>query len=197
MEQQNKSKFAAIVQFIKFGIVGVSNTLVNYLVYLLFFSIGVPYLIANALGFIVSVLNAYFWGSRFVFKEDKTKEKRVWWKVLLKTYASYLLGFFINSFLLWIWVDVLNVGQYCGFVGDLINGATGIVGIAPKEFSAETLSGIVGPIINIFVVVPINFVINKFWAYRQKNIPQNAKVPGKTDDITVEEHTETKGSERS
>jgi hypothetical protein len=40
-------------------------------------------------------------------------------------------------------------------------------------------------------------VINKFWAYRQKNIPQNAKVPEKTDDITVEEHTETKEAERS
>ncbi len=183
---EKNSKAAAVIQFIKFGIVGVSNTLVNYLVYLLFFSIGVPYLIANALGFIVSVLNAYFWGSRFVFKEDKTKERRVWWKVLLKTYASYLLGFFINSFLLWVWVDVINVGQYCGFVGDMINAVTGIAGIQPKEFTAGTLSGIIGPIINIFVVVPINFVINKFWAYRQKKLPSDAKVSENNDDITSE-----------
>ena len=186
--EKKSSKAAAVIQFIKFGIVGVSNTLVNYLVYLLFFSIGVPYLIANALGFIVSVLNAYFWGSRFVFKEDKTRQRRVWWKVLLKTYASYLLGFFINSFLLWVWVDAVNVGQYCGFVGDMINAVTGIVGIQPKEFDAATLSGIVGPIINIFVVVPINFVINKFWAYRQKKLPENAKVSGENDDITGEEN---------
>ena len=191
--EEKSSKAAAVIQFIKFGIVGVSNTLVNYLVYLLFFSIGVPYLIANALGFIVSVLNAYFWGSRFVFKEDKTRQRRVWWKVLLKTYASYLLGFFINSFLLWVWVDAMNVGQYCGFVGDMINAVTGIAGIQPKEFTAETLSGIIGPIINIFVVVPINFVINKFWAYRQKKLPEDAKVSDKNDDITSEGRPETRG----
>lgn len=191
--EEKSSKAAAVIQFIKFGIVGVSNTLVNYLVYLLFFSIGVPYLIANALGFIVSVLNAYFWGSRFVFKEDKTRQRRVWWKVLLKTYASYLLGFFINSFLLWVWVDAVNVGQYCGFVGDMINAVTGIAGIQPKEFTAETLSGIIGPIINIFVVVPINFVINKFWAYRQKKLPEDAKVSDKNDDITSEGRPETRG----
>ncbi|MBO6232115.1 MAG: GtrA family protein [Ruminiclostridium sp.] len=197
MKKSENSKRAAIIQFIKFGIVGVSNTLVNYIVYLIFFSIGVPYLIANALGFIISVLNAWFWGSRFVFKEDETKQKRVWWQVLLKTYASYLLGFFINSFLLWVWVDVLNVGQYFGFVGDILNGVTGIVGMQPKEYTAETLSGIVGPIINIFVVVPINFVINKFWAYRQKKIPENAKVRENADDITIEDSSNVSDSERS
>lgn len=197
MKKSENSKRAAIIQFIKFGIVGVSNTLVNYIVYLIFFSIGVPYLIANALGFIISVLNAWFWGSRFVFKEDETKQKRVWWQVLLKTYASYLLGFFINSFLLWVWVDVLNVGQYFGFVGDILNGVTGIVGMQPKEYTVETLSGIVGPIINIFVVVPINFVINKFWAYRQKKIPENAKVRENADDITIEDSSNVSDSERS
>lgn len=197
MKKSENSKRAAIIQFIKFGIVGVSNTLVNYIVYLIFFSIGVPYLIANALGFIISVLNAWFWGSRFVFKEDETKQKRVWWQVLLKTYASYLLGFFINSFLLWVWVDVLNVGQYFGFVGDILNGVTGIVGMQPKEYTAETLSGIIGPIINIFVVVPINFVINKFWAYRQKKIPENAKVRENADDITIEDSSNVSDSERS
>ena len=201
MEKKKNTKRASVIQFIKFGIVGVSNTLVNYIVYLIFFSIGVPYLIANALGFIISVLNAWFWGSRFVFKEDETKQKRVWWQVLLKTYASYLLGFFLNSLLLWVWVDVTNIGQYFGFVGDIINAVTGIVGIQPKEFTAETLSGIMGPIINIFVVVPINFVINKFWAYRQKKIPEkssgNAKVPDKTDDIINDGEAFENDSERS
>ncbi len=180
-------KAASFIQFIKFGLVGVSNTLINYIVYLIFFSLGVPYLIANAIGFIVSVLNAYFWGSRFVFKEDETKEKRVWWKVLLKTYASYLFGFFLNTFLLWVWVDVVQVGQYFVFVGDIFNWFLSIFGGAPKTYDVPTLSGIVGPIINIFVVVPINFVINKFWAYRQKNISPDAKVPEKNDDITDEE----------
>jgi putative flippase GtrA len=176
-------KGSSLIQFIKFGLVGVSNTAVNYIVYLIFVSLGVQYLIANTIGFIVSVLNAYFWGSRFVFKEDETKQKRVWWQVLLKTYASYLLGFFINQVLLWVWIDLTNIGQYFMFAGDIINACTGIIGIAPKQFTSGDISQIAAPVINIFVTVPINFVINKFWAYRQKNLPEKAKVSGVSDDI--------------
>ncbi len=161
-------KKSSVIQFIKFGLVGVSNTLVNYLVYVIFVALGVHYVIANTLGFIISVLNAYFWGSRFVFKEDKTKEKRVWWQVLLKTYASYTLGFGINTVLLILWIDILNIGGYFGFVGDIIGWASGFLSFLPESMTADEISEIVAPILNMFVTVPINFVINKFWAYRQK-----------------------------
>ena len=191
-----QSEKAALWQFIKFGLVGVSNTLVNYIVYIIFVALGAHYVIANTLGFIISVLNAYFWGSRFVFKEDKTKEKRVWWKVLLKTYAAYFFGFLLNTVLLWLWISVLNVGQYFGFVGDILNWVTGLFGLQPGVYTPDKLSQIVAPIINIFVTVPINFVINKFWAYRQKKIPENAKVEENSDDITGRDGLDT-NSERS
>ncbi|MBQ9383067.1 MAG: GtrA family protein [Ruminiclostridium sp.] len=191
-----QSKKTAVLQFIKFGLVGVSNTLVNYITYLIFVSLGVHYVIANAIGFIISVLNAYFWGSRFVFKEDDTKEKRVWWKVLLKCYAAYLFGFILNTVLLWVWVDVTNIGQYFGFVGDILNWVTGLFGLQPGAYTPGKLSEILAPVINIFVTVPINFVINKFWAYRQKKIPEKAKDTENTADITdvTDPHTD---SERS
>ena len=173
-ENTAQSKKAALWQFIKFGLVGVSNTLVNYIVYIIFVALGAHYVVANTLGFIISVLNAYFWGSRFVFKEDKAKEKRVWWKVLLKTYAAYFFGFLLNTVLLWLWITVLNVGQYFGFVGDILNWVTGLFGSQPGVYTPEKLSQIVAPIINIFVTVPINFVINKFWAYREKRHQKRA-----------------------
>ena len=195
-ENTAQSKKAALWQFIKFGLVGVSNTLVNYIVYIIFVAIGAHYVVANTLGFIISVLNAYFWGSRFVFKEDKSKEKRVWWKVLLKTYAAYFFGFLLNTVLLWLWITVLNVGQYFGFVGDILNWVTGLFGSQPGVYTPEKLSQIVAPIINIFVTVPINFVINKFWAYRQKKIPEKAKVEEISDDITGRDGLDT-DSERS
>ncbi len=169
----NKSN---IIQFIKFSLVGVSNTLINYIVYVIFVRLGVHYTIANAFGFIISVLNAYYWGNRFVFKEDKTKEKRVWWKVLLKTYASYAFGFVLNTLLLALWIDIVHIGNYFDFVGDLISWARGFISFLPETMNADEISEIVAPIINMFVTVPINFVINKFWAYRQKNISENAKV---------------------
>lgn len=164
---------ANVIQFIKFGLVGVSNTLVNYIFYVIFVSIGVHYVIANALGFIISVLNAYFWGSRFVFKEDETKEKRIWWQVLLKTYASYTLGFVLNTLLLILWIDITNIGQYFGFVGDIIGAISSVFAFLPASMTTEEISEIVAPILNMFVTVPINFAINKFWAYRQKNKSDN------------------------
>lgn len=166
-------KKSSVIQFIKFGLVGIFNTLVNYLVYVFFVALGVHYVIANTLGFIISVLNAYFWGSRFVFKEDETKEKRVWWQVLLKTYASYALGFGINTVLLILWIDMLRIGVYFGFVGDIIGWASGFLSFLPKSMTADEISEIIAPILNMFVTVPINFVINKFWAYRQKEKKSN------------------------
>ncbi len=162
----NKSN---IIQFIKFGLVGVSNTLVNYIVYVIFVWLGAHYVIANTMGFLISVLNAYFWGSRFVFKEDETKEKRVWWQVLLKTYASYALGFVLNTLLLALWIDLVHIGKYMGFVGDWIGWASGVFTFLPKTMTPDEISEIVAPFINMVVTIPLNFIINKFWAYKQKN----------------------------
>lgn len=162
-------KKSAVIQFIKFGLVGVSNTLVNYLVYVIFVALGAHYAVANLFGFLISVLNAYFWGSRFVFKEDETKEKRIWWQVLLKTYASYAFGFVLNTLLLVLWIDITNIGQYFGLVGSIIGWASGFLTFLPESMTATEISEIIGPILNMFVTIPINFVINKFWAYRQKS----------------------------
>lgn len=165
-----------LIQFIKFGLVGVSNTVINYIVYVIFIALGAHYAVANTFGFLISVLNAYFWGSRFVFKEDETKEKRIWWQVLLKTYASYAFGFVLNTVLLAVWIDVTNIGQYFGFVGSIIGAMSSVFTFLPKTMTAEEISEIVGPVINMVVTIPINFVINKFWAYRQKNKSDDAKV---------------------
>ena len=143
-------KKGSLIQFIKFGLVGVSNTVVNYLVYIFFVFIGVHYVIANILGFLISVLNAFYWGNRYVFKEDKTKEKRVWWQVLLKTYVSYSFGMVINTLLLVLWIDILNIGKYFGFVGSLL----AMFGVG--AMTAKGISEIIGPILNMFITVPIN-----------------------------------------
>ncbi|MBR2401320.1 MAG: GtrA family protein [Lachnospiraceae bacterium] len=59
---------------------------VGIYVVLLFF--GVHYLAANIIGNVISILNAYYWSNKYVFKAEEG-EKRVWWKILLKTYATY------------------------------------------------------------------------------------------------------------
>ena len=84
------------------------------------------------------------------------------WKVLLKTYAAYAFtGLLLNNLLLWLWVDVIDISRFCTGI------ANGLMGIGIVLTHRE-LSGYLGPVLNMFVTIPVNFVMNKFWAYRQK-----------------------------
>ena len=133
-------------QFIRFGIVGVSNTVISYAVYLasLFIlrKIGVPgtadYIAAQALGFVLSVLWSFYWNNRFVFTL-REGERRSVWRALCKTFAAYsFTGLFLNSFLLVLWIQVLHISEY------------------------------IAPVCNLLLSVPLNFIINKYWAFKGK-----------------------------
>ncbi len=134
------------MQFVKFGLVGVSNTVVNYVIYvgaLLFLQKNhlwkaYDYLIATGIGFALSVLWSFFWNNKFVFAVGEGENRSVL-KALLKTYVSYsFTGLFLNSFLMVLWVKMLGISEF------------------------------VAPIINLLVSVPLNFLINKFWAFKSE-----------------------------
>ena len=68
MSEKNK---ALINQIIRFGVVGISNTIVSYVIYAVAFALTDNYFLANVLSWLLSVLHAYIWQNVFVFKEDK------------------------------------------------------------------------------------------------------------------------------
>ena len=141
MEENKKEGFLDVfIQFIKFGLVGVSNTIVSGVIYFLLNTVILPgvWIVASVVSWVISVLWAYFMQNIFVFKEDKNKEHRVWWQTLIKTYMTYaIISFFARI--------------HIGFLGD-----------------AATFSSNMGWFINMIISIPLNFLINKFWAYRQK-----------------------------
>jgi putative flippase GtrA len=120
-------------QFIKFGLVGVSNTFVSLATYYIFVFISRDLYIAGyTVGFIVSVLNSYFWNNRYVFK--KTEKGNA--KPLLKTYISYGSTFLLGLALLYLMVDYLGV------------------------------SSLIAPVLILAVTIPLNFILNKYWAFK-------------------------------
>ena len=127
-----KKIFATFKQFIKFGLVGVSNTLISLGTYYLLYFLGINYLIANTIGFVVSVLNSYYWNNKYVFK--KTQSGHL--KPLIKTFLSYGSTFLLSTFLLFVMVQHLGI---------------------PEIFA---------PIITLVITIPLNFLINKFWAFK-------------------------------
>lgn len=138
------SSFLAAMQFIKFGIVGVSNTVISYVLYvvslLVFQKLGVflkvDYIVAQIIAFLLSVLWSFYWNNKMVFIVEDGKERSIW-KALLKTYVSYsVTGLFLNSLLLVLWVQVFGLSEF------------------------------LAPIINLLISVPLNFIINKLWAFK-------------------------------
>lgn len=164
MKSQN-NKFAALIQFIKFGLVGALNTVLNYLIYnfcYYVFNSGVH--IANFVGFVITVFIAYILQSRFVFKQNESGEKRIWWKVLIKTYVSYsFTGLFLTELLLLLWINVINIGQYLGEASEWLSNFE--ITIDQYDLAAS-----LAPLLNMLITIPTNFLINKFWAYRQKTV---------------------------
>lgn len=101
-------QWQSFFQFVKFCLVGVSNTAISLGIYYIFLMINPDlYIIGNAVGFVVSVLNSYFWNSRFVF--DKKDEKG---KTIVKTFAAYGTNLLLGTILLYLFVDILHVSEY-------------------------------------------------------------------------------------
>lgn len=155
-------KKKSLWQFIKFVFVGVSNTLISEGVYAVLIFFKMHYLPASFIGFSLSVVNAYYWSSRYVFKEQEDGERRVWWKVFAKTYVAYFWGYLVNAALLVLWIDILNIGRLT------VSLASWCVGKGFVALDDVFWGNILAAFINLLITVPMNFVINKYWAYRQK-----------------------------
>ena len=146
MNKETVDKFA---QFIKFGIVGVSNNMIFYVVNItvlfLFKNSGAEfdYVVANIAGFLISVLWSFYWNNKFVFKTGETERRSVW-KTLLKTYMAYgFTGIILNNVLSYVWIEVFGISKF------------------------------IAPLINLFLTVPVNFLLNKLWAFRTTKTEAN------------------------
>lgn len=135
--QKIRNKYALyrdrIFQFIKFGIVGISNTAISLMVYYIGLFVGVHYLLAYTIGFVASVCNAFYWNRRYVFTQ---KEEKSIIRGFAKTFISYGISYTLSMIFLGVFVEILRIPD------------------------------VIAPIIKLFVTVPINYILNKFWAFK-------------------------------
>lgn len=134
--QSKEELWTLAVQFVKFGLVGVSNTLVAWGCYYLFLWLNEDwYMLGSVVGTVVSIANAFFWNDLFVFKGTEND-----WKSRLKrlgrTYVSYGGTSLLGMALLWVEVNCFG------------------------------LSKVWAPPVNLLITIPLNFLINKFWTFR-------------------------------
>lgn len=128
-----------IAQFIKFGLVGALNTFLSYAIYSIGIWIGLHYLVSNIIAFIITVFISYILNNRFVFKAEDGG-RWAWFIALVKVYLSYACtSLLLTSVLLWVQVTCLGISE------------------------------MIAPFINLIFTVPLNFLMNKFWAYKDKS----------------------------
>lgn len=134
-----KGKSERWVQFIKFGFVGLGNTVVSYVVYAVLIYVGVHYLAAGVAGFVASVTNAFYWNNKYVFGQNEQEERNLIHSFIKIVVAYAGTGLILASMLLYIWIDIMNLPE------------------------------LLGPILNLMVTVPLNFLLNKFWVFKSKH----------------------------
>lgn len=130
-EREALQKEKGLLQFLKFAVVGLSNTVIGFGFYYAFLFLGCHYMIANVLSWGISVFNGFYWNHKYVFQGAQS-----WLGSLLKTYASYGISFIAGAALLYVLVEWM------------------------------ALSELWAPWFTLGLTVPLNFVLNKFWAFR-------------------------------
>ena len=81
---------------------------------------------------------------------------------MLKTYIAYAGGFVLDIIMLFVWIDVVQISQYMQPVVNICN----TIGLSVVD--AGLAGEVVAKAINVVTIVPLNFIVNKYWAYKQR-----------------------------
>ena len=139
----SQEKIISSIQFFKFCLIGITNTLLSYFIYVIvvysFKKVDIQckwdFVAGNVIAWLLSVLWSFYWNERFVFGRNINIAARL--KALLKTYASYAFsGLVLGNVILWLLISQLGISKY------------------------------IAPFFKLLTTIPLNFILNKFWAFR-------------------------------
>ncbi|MDQ2798903.1 MAG: GtrA family protein [Armatimonadota bacterium] len=152
-------------QFVKFGIVGASSSVINFgLSNLFHYKLGWPLVPALTIAFFLSVLNGFFWNRQWTFKEARGKPAHT---QSLQFLAVNIVGWLLNTSIV-----VLIILSYKSHGHGLFSNPeearriviamftnTGKQEYGPLLFNGALLAATA-------VVVFWNFFANRFWTFK-------------------------------
>ena len=108
-------KRKTLIQFTKYAMVGVMNTLVTLILILNFKTLfGIDQYVSNAIGYVGGLINSFFWNKKWVFRSQ-----RGMWKEAFKFGLGFLLCYGIQLLAVWalnehtfLQTVLFNIGFY-------------------------------------------------------------------------------------
>ncbi len=129
-----------ILQFIKFGIVGVMNTLVDFIVFTLICTIfavdkdsgSLIVTVINLIAYSCGVANSYFFNTRWTFKGERNENRK---KELILFIVINIISYVVNNMVLLLCksipaisgIELFGIEQFGFYVCKLIATAVGII----------------------------------------------------------------------
>lgn len=97
------SRITILWQFVKFGLIGVSNTALNFGVLNLMvqktnITRGLTYDMFAALAFLVALINSYVWNSHWSFQNNNARTAKEFFQFFLVTFVGLLINVGVNHF---------------------------------------------------------------------------------------------------
>ncbi len=165
VNMSDSTKNKSIWQFIKFAIVGLSNTIISEAIYVILIYFRMHYVPASFIGFSISTINAFYWNHKYVFSESThalsaPEAKTPILRLFLRTYLAYLGSYLLSALLLFFWIDVLHIANKMTPFSHFFK-SHGFPGF-DNTFLGEALAAF----LNLLITVPLNFLANKYWAFR-------------------------------
>lgn len=147
LQKIENSPYAPLLQLIKFGLVGVSNTLISYSIemlcyYVLFANVALSdtlrIAVTSVLAFFISVTNSFYWNSKYVFAGQDKRNHLETLLTYLKTVCCYGVTGLLLAPILKVWLSGMGIPYWLASFGTLI------------------------------ITIPLNFILNKLWAYKSR-----------------------------
>lgn len=104
MGKNNINLTKSIVQVFKFGLVGLLNTMVTYILYIILLN-KFQYSLAYSISYVVGIVVSYFFNTFFVFKQPITIDR------FLKFPIVYLVQYLLNLLLMFVFVNKLFMNE--------------------------------------------------------------------------------------
>lgn len=96
-----------MLRFIKFSLVGASNTLITIVAYWIFINLfKMSFLLSNTVAYILGIVNSYFWNTRWVFKDSNADN------TVIKFIIVNIVALAASNFCIFILVKNMNINMY-------------------------------------------------------------------------------------